>query len=347
MALFSRTRPTVGLDIGSGAIKVVVINHASGRPVLEQVAIQPIADDAIVEGEVMDPTLVADAVRSLLSRVQIRGKDVVVAIGGRDVIIKKIQMERMPAADARETIHWEADGHIPFDPTNVELDFQILDPDGVGGQMQVLLVAAKRELVESKLSLLSELGLEASVIDVEAFALHNAFEANYPEAMRGVVALVNVGHEVSTINLLEDGVPVLTRDIAVGIRTLREDVQRERGLTVDQAERVVTGADLDPALAPFVTRQGGDLALEIERAAAFLQVSNRQVSALSRLYLTGAGARVPGLSAVLAERLRVPVTPAHAVERLDRTPDAFGDLSIDEIAPQLMLPVGLALRASA
>ncbi len=347
MALFPRARSTVGLDIGSGYIKVVVINHGSGQPVLEKVALAAVADDAIVEGEVMDPTLVADAVRSLLASAQIKTRDVVVAIGGRDVIIKKIMMDRMKEHEAREVIRWEADQHVPFDPENVELDFQILDPEGDGLQMQVILVAAKRELVESKLALLSEIGLDASVIDVEAFALHNAFERNYPEAMRGVVALANIGHETTTVNLLEDGVPVLTRDLPVGVRRLREDLQRERGMPLDQADRVVRGSDLDPALAAHVASRGEEMALGIERAAAFLQTSTRPVGSLARLYLTGGGSRVPGLASVLADRLRIPVTQAHPVERLDVAPGAFGALNVDQIAPLLMLPVGLALRSAA
>lgn len=347
MALFSRARSTVGLDIGSGYIKAVVINHGSGHPVLEKIAIAPVADDAIVEGEVMDPRLVAHAVRDLLNASQIKIKDVVVAVGGRDVIIKKIQMDRMKEADARDVIRWEADQHVPFDPENVELDFQILDPDGEGLQMQVLLVAAKRELVESKLTLLGEIGLDARVIDVEAFALHNAFERNYPEAMRGVVALANIGHETTVVNLLEDGVPVLTRDLPVGARRLREDLQRERGMAAAAADRVVRGADLDPALAPHVAARGEEMALGIERAAAFLQTSARPSAQLSRVYLTGGGSRVPGLAGVLGDRLRVPVTAAHPIERLDVAPDAFDGLSMDEVAPLLMLPVGLALRTAA
>jgi type IV pilus assembly protein PilM len=323
MALFPRARSTVGLDIGSGFIKAVVINHGSGHPVLEKIAIAPVADDAIVEGEVMDPRLVADAVRNLLSAAQIKTKDVVVAVGGRDVIIKKIQMDRMKEVDARDVLPWEADQHIPFDKENVELDFQILDPDGDGLQMQVLLVAAKRELVESKLALLGEIGLDAKVIDVEAFALHNAFERNYPEAMRGVVALANIGHETTIVNLLEDGIPVLTRDLAVGVRRLREDLQRERGMPADAADRVVRGMDLDPTLAPHVAAR------------------------LSRVYLTGGGSRVPGLAGVLADRLKVPVAAAHPIERLDVAPNAFDGLNMDEVAPLLMLPVGLALRTAA
>ena len=346
MALFPRARSTVGLDIGSGFIKAVVIGHGSGSPVIEKIAIAPVADDAIVEGEVMDPRLVANAVRDLLGASQIKARDVVVAVGGRDVIIKKIQMDRMKEAEAREVIRWEADQHVPFDPENVELDFQILDPEGDGLQMQVLLVAAKRELVESKLALLAEIGLDARVIDVEAFALHNAFERNYPEAMKGIVALANIGHETTIVNLLEDGVPVLTRDLPVGVRRLREDLQRERGMAADAADRIVRGGDLDPSLAPHVATRGEEMALRIERAAAFLQTSSRS-GGLTRVYLTGGGSRVPGLASVLADRLKVQVTQAHPVERIDAAPEAFAGYAIDDVAPLLMLPVGLALRAAA
>jgi len=142
-------------------------------------------------------------------------------------------------------------------------------------------------------------------------------------------------------------VPVLTRDLPVGVRRLREDLQRERGMAADAADRVVRGGTLDPALAPHVATRGEELALGIERAAAFLQTSTRPVGSLSRLYLTGGGSRVPGLAGVLADRLRVPVTQAHAVERLSVMPGAFDGLPMDEVSPLLMLPVGLALRAMA
>ena len=147
MALFGRKKKTVGLDVGSGLIKLVVIDHAKGEPELTKVAITPVLADAIVEGEVMDPGIVADAIRGLFVTGGVKQKGVVTAVGGRDVIVKKIQMDRMKESDAREVIRWEAEQHVPFDMENVELDFQILDPDGEGLQMNVLLVAAKRELV--------------------------------------------------------------------------------------------------------------------------------------------------------------------------------------------------------
>lgn len=347
MALFGRKRTTVGLDIGSGLIKLVVISHGSGEPVLTKVAFTSVVDDAIVEGEVMDPGLVADAVRGLLASAGIKARQVVTAVGGRDVIVKRIAMDRMKEQEAREVIRWEAEQHVPFDMDNVELDFQILDPESESLQMSVLLVAAKRELIETKVALLADVGLEASVIDIDAFALQNAFRLNHPEASSGVVGLVNIGHEVTNVNIVDEGVTVLTRDIPIGTRRFREDLQRERGMTAEDADRMLQGYERAEALEPSLASRGEEIATGIERAAAFLQTSTRSSGGLGRLFTTGGGSRIPGLNRVLADRLRLPVQAANPVERLQVADGVWDAFSPDEIAPLLMLPIGLALRQAA
>ncbi len=346
-ALFGRKKTTVALDIGSGLIKLVAISHGSGEPVLTKVAFTSVVDDAIVEGEVMDKGIVADAIKGLMASAGIKTKQVVTAVGGRDVIIKKIAMDRMKEGDAREVIRWEAEQHVPFDMDNVELDFQILDPEAEGLQMTVLLVAAKRELVETKLALLADVGLEPSVIDVDAFALHNAFEINYPDAMRGVVGLINIGHETTNVNILDDGIPVLTRDIPIGTRRFREDMQRERGLSAEDTERLLQSTSGDDTLRPFLETRGEELAVGIERAAAFLQSASRSAGGVSRIYTTGGGSRIPGINQVLADRLRLPVQMANPVERLQVADGVFDTMEVDHVAPLLMLPIGLALRSAA
>ncbi len=341
-----RGKRTVGLDIGSGYVKLVVMDHGKTRPRIVKAAATPLVADAIVEGEVMDPTLVASTIRSLFETAGVKEKRVVTAVGGRDVIIKRIQMDRMKEADAREVIRWEAEQHVPFDMESVELDFQILDPDGEGLQMTVLLVAAKRELVENKVALLLDAGLEPSIIDVDAFALHNAFELNYPEAMSGVVGFVNIGHETTNVSLVEDGVPVLNRDLAFGTRRLRESLQRERGLTADAAEDVLEGRTTDPELEEFIGGRAEEVALGVERAAAFLHASSSRAG-LSRLYICGGGARVVRMAETLADRLQVPTEIANPVQRVDVEPGAFDLISIADMGPMLVLPVGLALRRAA
>src|SRR5216684_1707040 len=290
MALFGSLgakTPTVGLDIGSGIIKLAVVDHSGSAPDLVKLATTEVADDAIVEGEVMDPGIVSEAIRGLLSTAGVKQKKVVTAVGGRDVIVKKIQMDRMKEGDAREVIRWEAEQHVPFDMANVELDFQILDPDAEGLQMNVLLVAAKRELVENRNGLLTEAGLQAAIVDVDAFAIHNAFELNHPDAMQGVVGLVNIGHEVTNVNILEDGVPVLTRDLSVGTRRFREDLQREKGLSSEEAEKVIQGTSQSADLAQYVDARAEEIAVGVERAAAFLATASRSAGGLGRVYTIG------------------------------------------------------------
>jgi type IV pilus assembly protein PilM len=244
-------------------------------------------------------------------------------------------------------MRWEAEQHVPFDMDSVELDFQVLDPDGDGLDMTVLLVAAKRELVAARQSLLHDAGTAAAVIDVDAFALHNAFEANYPDAMNGTIALLNIGNEATNLNILEDGVPILTRDLGVGTRRFREDLQREHGVSAEEAEDMLRGFDQHPMLDGVVSLRGEEIAIGMERAATFLATSSRSFGQIRAVYACGGGSRVPGLLPWLSDRLRIPVQPANALARLAVREGALEFLSTDEIAPLLMLPVGLALRAAA
>jgi type IV pilus assembly protein PilM len=345
MALFGRKRTTIGLDIGSGLIKVAVVDHAKGEPELAKVAILPLLPDAIVDGEIMDPSIVAEAIQGAVAAAGVKAKNnVVTAVGGRDVIVKKIQIDRVKESEVRDLMRWEAEQHVPFDMESVELDFQILDPDAEGLDMSVLLVAAKRELVENKLRLLTDAGMAPAIIDVDAFALHNAFQVNYPRAMHGVVGLVNIGNEVTIVNVLDDGVPILTRDLTVGTRRIREDLQRERGLSVDDADALVRGYDRSPHLDAVLGPRGEEIALGIERATAFLASSSRSGNAMRELYLCGGGARVPGLAEALAQRLRVSVQQANPLANLKVREGALDSLTTDDVAPLLMLPIGLALR---
>ena len=342
MGLFGRKRTSTGLDIGSGFVKVVEVDHSGDQPEVSRVAMSPLLPDAIVEGEIMDYGLVSETVRSLFQETGLSGP-VVTAVGGHDVIIKKIRMDRMAEKDAREVIRWEAEQHVPFDIVSVELDFQILNPPEEGLQMEVLLVAAKKELVDNKVGLLQDAGVEPRVIDVDAFALHNAFEHNYPDAQHGIVALVNVGHETTNVNILEDGVPILTRDIPFGSRRLREDLQRERGLTAEQAEDVVQARDTLNDLERFVSSSADEVAVGIERASAFL-MTREDGDTLGKIFLSGGGARIPGMVETLAGRMNVETFLVNPFERVPVSPEAAADFNIDEAAPMLLLPLGLALR---
>jgi type IV pilus assembly protein PilM len=347
MALFGLGgKTTVGLDIGSGFLKLVAIDHGKGEPQLSGVSVTPVLADAIVEGEIMDPGIVSDTIQGLFKTAGIKQKKVVVAVGGRDVIIKKIQVDRMKESEAFDVVRWEAQQHVPFDIEAVELDFQILDPEGEGLQMDVLLVAAKRDLVEDKVQLLAQAGLEPEIVDVDAFALHNAFGVNHPEAMRGITALLNIGHELTNVNVLDQGIPLLTRDLTVGTRKIREDLQRERGVSAEDADAMLKGFERSPDLDPYVQGRGEEIAVGVERASAFLQSASREAGSIQRVYCCGGGARVPGLTDILHQRLNIPVEVANPIQRLDVKDGVFDTVNLDDVAPLLMLATGLALRSA-
>lgn len=349
MRIFGRSKQTVGLDIGSGLVKAAVVDHAGGAPELVRVVVTPLAEDAIVEGEVMDPALVAEAVRTTLDAAGAAKLPLAVAIGGRDVIVKRIRTARAKDTEARALLRWDAEQHVPFDMDSVALDFHVLDPDDDAPEMSVLLVAAKRDLVDARLHLLADAGASPAVVDVEAFALHNAFAAAAlagdgftPDG--GLVALANVGHETTTVNVLEDGVPVLTRDIALGTRRIREDLQRELALTAPAADALLRGERPSPALSPIVARHAEELAAGVERATAVLESASPAAGPLQALFLCGGGARVPGLAAAAAARLRVRVEQANPLAGIVVRDGALDGLDAEALAPMLMAPLGLALR---
>ncbi len=342
MALFGRKKTTIGLDIGSGLIKIAVVDHGKGAPELVRVAITKLQPDAIVEGEVMDPGIVSDAIRAALDSIGTKSKNIVTAVGGRDVIIKKIQTERVKDRQARELMRWEAEQHVP-DVESVELDFQILDRDSQSEEMNVLLVAAKRDLVDAKLRILADAGVTPTIVDVDAFALHNAFEVNYPEAMKGFVGLVNIGNEVTNVNIMDNGVPILTRDLPIGTRRFNEDLQRQHGLAARDAEVLIRGYDRSPQLDGVLNARVEEIAVGVERAAGFIAAS-RSNTQLRAVYVCGGGSRTPGLAEILAERLRITVEHANPLARLNIRDGALESLTTDEVAPLLMLPIGLALR---
>jgi type IV pilus assembly protein PilM len=344
MGLFGRSKLSAGLDIGSGFIKLVVVDHSKAEPEIVQVATSPLVPDAIVEGEVMDPVLVAETVRAVIDSAGIKKADVVAAVGGHDVIIKPIPMDRMSESDAREVIRWEAEQHVPFDMENVQLDFQILDPQGNGPQMRVLLVAAKRELIENRMSLLADAGVTPAIIDVDAFAIHNAFQHNYPEAANGLVALVNIGHETTQVNMVQSGATILVREIPFGSRRLREALQRERGFTADHAENLLQGRGADD-IRPMLDERVDEVAVGVERAAAFLAAQSGG-EGIGRVFLSGGGAAIPGMVQALGNRLAVRTEVASPLKRVGVRPDVMQSTPIDEFAPMLMLPIGLALRTA-
>jgi type IV pilus assembly protein PilM len=298
----------------------------------------------------MDHGAVVSALRSLWGALGISERHVSTAVSGRDVIVKKITMDRMKEQEAREVIRWEAEQHVPFDMESVNLDFQILDPEGDGLEMSVLLVAAKRELVEARSALLQDAGLQPQRIDVDAFAVQNAFEANYEPAPDAVYALVNVGHEITNVNLVHGSEPILTRDLPVGASRFVDALQKNLGLSREEAVGTLRG-DAPAGPPPEQVRAtlaevGQEITAGVDRARAFLSSGTGAAieGSLRAVYLSGGCASVPGLSDGLARSLAVPVEPLDPFRRIAVDDAVLGPDERREMAPLLALAVGLALE---
>lgn len=337
-------KTTLGIDVGSGLIKIVVIDHGRGDPELVKVSIMSTPADAIVNGAVAESVILAGAIRDALDAAGSKASCNVAAVGGRDVIIKKIRTERVGLERARDLLRCEAEQHVP-DFESAEFDFQILQTDPTADEMDVLLAAARRSLLDARVRMLTDAGLTPGIIDVDALALHNALEVNYPDAMLGFVSLVNVGHRATSVTLVENGVPVLTRDLAVGTCQFSGDLRRLYGLSAPEAENQVRGYKRTLELDRVLSNHVDEIASELERAAAYLTGGGR-AEQLRSLYICGGGSRTPGLDDSLARRLAIKVEHANPLARLNISEGAFELHAPEDVAPLLMLPIGLALRNS-
>ncbi len=337
----------IGVDIGSHSVKFAEISKRGGKHVLTNYGIAKLLPDAIVDGEVMDREVVVDTIRDLMESKGIAGTDVATAVSGRAVIVKKILVDRLPPNEASEAIYLEAEHHIPFGIDDVYLDYQVLrDTDAKSpDKMEVLLVAAKREMVDAHVALLQDAGFMPRIVDVDAFAVQNAYEANTTPQEGETVLLMNVGASVTNLNIVRDGIPLFTRDIWIAGNTFTEQIQKRLSVNREQALATLTadGAETSTELADIVATICEDLAVGVERSVSFLK-SSGEADKIDRIVLAGGSSRIPGLLSALAERHSVSVEVGNCLARIAYTDGLFTGEDLELLAPQLTVAVGLALR---
>jgi type IV pilus assembly protein PilM len=349
---FKKKSSTVGLDIGSSLIKIVEIDHSGGTPKIVRFGFNPLLPEAIVEGEIMDRNLVIEGIVECMEQAGVVGKEVVSAVSGRAVIVKKVVMDKMPAEDAQEAIFWEAEQHVPFDIDDVCLDFQIVHEDIGANQMEVLLVAAKKDMVNVHASLIRDAGLVPTIIDVDSFAVQNCFEINRgvieDEEDKKVIGLINIGSDVTNINIVQDNCPHFTRDISVGSNNFIETIQKELNIDYEEAGRIITG-DLgerdEGKIKSIMSKNSEDLSLGIERSISFLKAAG-DAENIDEIVLSGGGARIPFLKDILSEKHNTEISLHNPLEHIDYEEGVFGEYEeeLEKITPLLTVGIGLALR---
>jgi len=346
---FSRSKSVVGLDVGSSAVKLVELKERRvGEYNLEKVGLEPLSPEAIVDGSIMDSSLVVEAINRLADESGVRGTNYATSLSGHSVIIKKIQVPVMSEDELAESIQWEAEQYIPFDINDVRLDYTVFPSSEPAREtMEVLLVAVKRDKVNDYVSVISQAGKTPVVVDVDAFAVQNAYEANYDIDPHEVVALVNMGAGVTTINILARGSSVFWRDISIGGNQFTEALQREYSLSFDHAERLKRGEQVQgcsPAEAKAVLEAvAGEMAAEIQKTFDFYAATSAD-DRVTRLLLSGGCALTPSLREVLQDRFGVSTELMNPLRRVNYKESDFDSQWLEAVAPMLSVSVGLAMR---
>jgi type IV pilus assembly protein PilM len=346
---FGKAKAVVGLDIGSSAVKAVELKPSGKGFKVTAFAIEPVPPDSIVDGAIIDGTAVADAIRRLFENKAFKTKEVAASLSGNAVIVKKISLPVMTEAELAESIYWEAEQYIPFDIQDVNLDYQILDagrgPDSKG-TMDVLLVAAKKEKIADYLGVITQAGRTAVVVDVDAFALQNAYEANYGLEPQSVVVLLNAGASAININILAGEQSVFTRDISSGGNAYTEAVQKELNLPFESAEllkkgEVVDGVTFDE-VKPVLHAMTENVLLEIQKTFDFFKATASS-DRIDRIVLSGGASRVDGFAQALEERFGAPVETFDPFRKITFESTKHGITDPASIATAAVA-VGLALR---
>jgi len=352
--MLGRSRNLVGLDIGDSSVKVVELKDAGkGRGFqLSKLGSEPLSAEAIVDGSIMDSQLVIETITRLFQRCRIKNQSVCTALSGHSVIVKRISLPVMSEAELAESINWEAEQYIPFDIEDVNLDYQILEGSSLSGEgnMDVLLAAAKKDKINEYVGVIQQAGLKPECVDIAAFALQNAFEANYEFESHQVIALVDVGAAVSSISVLHGGTSVYWRDINIGGNQYTDAIQKELNLSAEQAEQLKRGEEIEgityERVLPIISAVNEDACNEIQKTLDFFKQISATDEPLDRIYLTGGAALVVNLKEALAGRLGAQVELLNPFRKIPAASREASAELVDEMTPTASVAVGLALRKS-
>jgi len=348
VGLFGKKKGLVGLDIGSSAIKAVELKQVkSGEFQLVNIGLESLTPEAIVDGAIMDAGSVIDAIQRLFSVQKVKTGEVATSVSGNAVIVKKISLPQMSTEELAESIHWEAEQYIPFDIQDVAIDYEVIEGSGAGGNMDVLLVAVKKDKISDYTSVISQAARTPTIVDVDVFALQNCHEINYGIDPGRVVALLNVGASIMNVNIIRGGTSVFNRDIAVGGNQYTDAIQKDLNLSFEQAEALKRGGRAEGAsqesVYSILQAVSENIALEVQKTFDFFKATSSE-DRIDSIFLSGGTSKVHGLRELLSDRFGVGVEIMNPFNAVTYNPRDFDPDYIAEIGPQAAIAVGLAVR---
>jgi type IV pilus assembly protein PilM len=344
-----KAKAVAGLDIGSSSVKAIELRPSGKGYRVAAFASEPVPPDSIVDGAIIDGVAVAESIRRLFANKAFKSKDVAASLSGNSVIVKKISLPVMTEEELANSIQWEAEQYIPFDIQDVNLDYQILDAGNTMGKgtMDVLLVAAKKDKITDYTGVITQAGRVPVVVDVDVFALQNAYEVNYGVDPQAVVVLLNAGASAININIVSGDQSLFTRDISIGGNAYTEAVQKELNLPFEAAEQVKKGATVNGAsfedVKPVLHAMTENVLLEIHKTFDFFKATAAS-DRIDRIVVSGGASRVDGFAAALQERFGAPVETFDPFKTIGFDAHKLGVADSETVLPTAAVAVGLALR---
>jgi len=337
----------VGLDIGSNSIKAVELQRSRGEVMVSHLGMEPLASDIVVDSMIVDSGSVASAISKIFAEHAFKAKAVATSVSGHSVIVKKVSMQTMDEPELGEAVRNEAAQYIPFDMSDVNIDYQVLSDNMEGPTIDVLLVAVKKDKVLNYTNALQLSGRQPAIVDIDAFALQNCYEYNYDPAPNTTAALLNIGASVMNINIVKGAIPLFTRDVSVGGNQYTDSLQKELDLSFDDAEALKLGKKVgtvsEDAKLPILQQVTEIIVLEIQKTFDFFRAT-ASGEHIERIYVAGGSSQVPGLVEALRQEFSIPVDPMNPFLKIVPPIGEGADL-IEKNAAQLAVAVGLALRS--
>ena len=346
--IFSRgSKSTVGLDIGANSVKMVRLTQSKSGYVVNSMAIRELPPEAIVTDEIRDREAVIFSIQSVMDECDIVAKDVVVSLSGHALITDKLVIDKKSGAEAEQAILFEAEQRSPFDVEDVALDHHVIRVNEDTNKMEILLVAARKEFLQSYLSLIIDCGLNPVIVDTDAFATYNAYVNNYEVDPNRTTALVNLGQDITNVLYLKDGCYHSTRDVGVGSRTIFNSIQQEFRLNHELTTKAIQGEmegsiDQDMLKATIVS-SAEEIINGMELAFNYFK-SQAGVESIDWMVLSGGGALIPYLPEYLQSKLQIPLEIFNPLRNVEYDPERLEGLQPDKIAPLLTVPIGMAMR---
>ncbi|MGQ0763609.1 MAG: type IV pilus assembly protein PilM [Acidobacteriota bacterium] len=347
--MFKRGKKSmVGVDIGSSSVKAVELQGRGNNLQLLSLGFEALESDSVVDGQIIELNAVSNAISSIFNEHKIKTTQVAAGVNGHSVIVKNIVLPQMSDDELQESFAWHAEEHIPFDISDVNLDYHVMDRSG--DAIHVLMAACKRDKVANLKQTIQLAGKQPTVIDVDAFALQNCYELNYDPQPGQVVALLNIGASTTNINILNGVRSAFTRDATFGGNQYTSLLQKELGLTFDQAESVKRGMPLPEGaevrdVGPIMDTVSDILALEIQKTMDFYRATVEDgESAVQKILVSGGGSKLTGLADFLARRFEISVEMFDPFRKIKVDARGFDPDYMREIVPEMAIAVGLALR---